>query len=39
MSSMNDTGSINGTSNINEEDVTSLMRFVINLIQDLPVSE
>lgn len=28
-----------GTSNINEEDVTSLMRFVINLIQDLPVSE
>ena len=28
-----------GTSNINEDDVTSLMRFVINLIPDLPVSE
>lgn len=28
-----------GTSNINEDDVTALMRFVINLIQDLPVSE
>ena len=28
-----------GTSNINEDDVTSLMRFVINLIPDLPVSK
>ncbi len=28
-----------GTSNINDDDVTSLMRFVINLIPDLPVSE
>lgn len=28
-----------GTSNINEDDVTALMRFVINLIPDLPVSE
>lgn len=28
-----------GTSNINDNDVTSLMRFVINLIPDLPVSE
>lgn len=28
-----------GTSNINEDDVTSLMRFVINLILDLPVSK
>ena len=27
------------TSNINEDDVTSLMRFVINLIPDLPVSK
>lgn len=28
-----------GTSNINEDDVTALMKFVINLIPDLPVSE
>lgn len=28
-----------GTSNINEDDVTALMRFVINLIPDLPVSK
>lgn len=28
-----------GTSNINEDDVTSLMRFVINLIPNLPVSK
>lgn len=28
-----------GTSNINEDDVTSLMRFIINLIPDLPVSK
>ena len=28
-----------GTSNINEDDVTSLMRFFINLIPDLPVSK
>ena len=28
-----------GTSNINDDDVTSLMRFVINLIPDLPVSK